>query len=348
MPLLKCPDCGRDISDQAPVCPGCGRSMDGQQVFSTNSTPSRKGDIASASMTSMICMACGKQIRPDASFCGHCGGQVERACLKCGQPVTRDHAFCPGCGVSLSAEAASSQQDKLEVEAPTPPCSAPPHKVERVRLWRNPAFYFVAVPLLVAGIVVLTSLASKGRSQSSGEGPRAWDLVLGAEELDAVLDIDNSRNFDYRLDNSTYIGAVSDDEANSSAHRSYLIALDESEYLCIEIVLCQFESASAAQQVIAYDRVVHFDPSFETSAGQGNPFLSEEIDIAPIGHQSFCYQWSSFTPTIEFRVSNVQATVQTRIIIPSINRSYGTSETFEIALEVAEQQANRIQSVLNQ
>ncbi len=27
MPLVKCPDCQKEISDQAPVCPGCGRPM---------------------------------------------------------------------------------------------------------------------------------------------------------------------------------------------------------------------------------------------------------------------------------------------------------------------------------
>jgi uncharacterized membrane protein YvbJ len=24
MPLISCPDCGRDVSDRAPYCPGCG------------------------------------------------------------------------------------------------------------------------------------------------------------------------------------------------------------------------------------------------------------------------------------------------------------------------------------
>lgn len=27
MPMLKCPDCFRDVSDAAPVCPGCGRPL---------------------------------------------------------------------------------------------------------------------------------------------------------------------------------------------------------------------------------------------------------------------------------------------------------------------------------
>ena len=30
MPLIACPDCGRQISDAAPVCIGCGRPMDGR------------------------------------------------------------------------------------------------------------------------------------------------------------------------------------------------------------------------------------------------------------------------------------------------------------------------------
>jgi len=27
MALLKCPDCGNDVSDQAPACPHCGRPL---------------------------------------------------------------------------------------------------------------------------------------------------------------------------------------------------------------------------------------------------------------------------------------------------------------------------------
>jgi len=31
MPLVKCPDCGREVSDQAPSCPNCGRPMVAQR-----------------------------------------------------------------------------------------------------------------------------------------------------------------------------------------------------------------------------------------------------------------------------------------------------------------------------
>ncbi len=27
MPLIQCPDCGRDVSDSAPSCPGCGKPI---------------------------------------------------------------------------------------------------------------------------------------------------------------------------------------------------------------------------------------------------------------------------------------------------------------------------------
>jgi predicted amidophosphoribosyltransferase len=30
MALVKCPDCGREVSDQAPTCPQCGRPLKAQ------------------------------------------------------------------------------------------------------------------------------------------------------------------------------------------------------------------------------------------------------------------------------------------------------------------------------
>jgi hypothetical protein len=319
----------------------------------SNSSPvAREGAFASQPTITQhpemypVCRACGKTNTEFALFCGYCGRPVGRTCTKCNHPIDEDHAFCPGCGSPLRNRSSSPQLQRLETHKY--PGLTPQIISGRVNLWRNPAFLFVVLSILVAGLVVLASRIGNGWSQSSEEGFRSWDLILTPEELDAVLDSANSRDFDYRLDYITYLGAVSDEEANSSSQRSFFIELNDYENLCIDIVVCKFQSSTAAQQVMAHDRVVHLDPSFEMTAGQGNPFLSEEIDIAAIGDQSFCYKWSSFTPTIELRVDDVQVTVQTRIIVPSINRSYGSSGAFEIALEVAEQQASKIQSVLNQ
>ena len=35
MALVKCPDCGRDVSDKAPTCPNCGRPMADSRVMDT-------------------------------------------------------------------------------------------------------------------------------------------------------------------------------------------------------------------------------------------------------------------------------------------------------------------------
>jgi hypothetical protein len=38
MALLKCPDCGRDVSDAAPACPGCGRPVQAVPIVATRAT----------------------------------------------------------------------------------------------------------------------------------------------------------------------------------------------------------------------------------------------------------------------------------------------------------------------
>lgn len=37
MPLTKCPDCGREISSEAPACPGCGKPNTAAVVKEKNS-----------------------------------------------------------------------------------------------------------------------------------------------------------------------------------------------------------------------------------------------------------------------------------------------------------------------
>lgn len=34
MPLIKCPDCGKEVSDKAPVCPNCGRPIAPTGIYS--------------------------------------------------------------------------------------------------------------------------------------------------------------------------------------------------------------------------------------------------------------------------------------------------------------------------
>lgn len=54
MPMINCPECGREISDKAATCPHCGTPV--QQKF---------------------CKHCGAKIDKDCVVCPNCGKQVE-------------------------------------------------------------------------------------------------------------------------------------------------------------------------------------------------------------------------------------------------------------------------------
>lgn len=41
MALVKCPDCGRSVSDLAPTCPGCGRPLIEQETVTIEQTGKR-------------------------------------------------------------------------------------------------------------------------------------------------------------------------------------------------------------------------------------------------------------------------------------------------------------------
>ena len=56
MALINCPECGKEISDQAVSCPNCG-------------TPISKGE-------KKFCQHCGEQIDKDCVICPKCGKQV--------------------------------------------------------------------------------------------------------------------------------------------------------------------------------------------------------------------------------------------------------------------------------
>ena len=67
MALIKCPECGREISDKAPTCPGCG--------------------FAPASVRK--CEECGEVILPGVAACPNCGCPIEDAAAEDVYPVTQ-------------------------------------------------------------------------------------------------------------------------------------------------------------------------------------------------------------------------------------------------------------------
>lgn len=57
MALIKCPECGKEISDQATSCPNCGIPIN-------------------AHVRQKYCQHCGERIDADCIICPKCGKQV--------------------------------------------------------------------------------------------------------------------------------------------------------------------------------------------------------------------------------------------------------------------------------
>ena len=51
----------------------------------------------------MLCRRCGRDNRPEASFCRGCGQALLLACPNCGQTLDPDDAFCDGCGTRVNS-----------------------------------------------------------------------------------------------------------------------------------------------------------------------------------------------------------------------------------------------------
>ena len=57
MALIKCPNCGTDVSDKAKQCPNCGETLQTQKVVK-------------------VCEECGYELDDNATICPKCGRPV--------------------------------------------------------------------------------------------------------------------------------------------------------------------------------------------------------------------------------------------------------------------------------
>lgn len=62
MALIKCPECGNEVSDKAAVCPNCGVAI---STIDTNTV--------AQNVNPEICPECGNEIDPNTRICGNCG-----------------------------------------------------------------------------------------------------------------------------------------------------------------------------------------------------------------------------------------------------------------------------------
>ena len=84
MALIKCPECGEEISDKAKECPNCGFPM----------------------TTLIKCPECGEAISGDSKTCPNCGFPMTSLikCPECGESIPDDAEACPNCGYPLKGE----------------------------------------------------------------------------------------------------------------------------------------------------------------------------------------------------------------------------------------------------
>ncbi|MBI5006432.1 MAG: zinc ribbon domain-containing protein [Nitrosomonadales bacterium] len=92
MALVKCRECGSEVSDSAKTCPKCGVSSPAD-IHKVSKQPSLK------------CRECGKEITTkDWKACPHCGIKSPAVkpktvkCTKCGGEVEQYAKVCPACG----------------------------------------------------------------------------------------------------------------------------------------------------------------------------------------------------------------------------------------------------------
>lgn len=88
MALIKCPECGKEISDKAPTCIHCGYPLNLNQNLSTcypskdkepsaaNGSSAENGIVSVSALEKLevlFCTKCGKENKAGSSFCGYCG-----------------------------------------------------------------------------------------------------------------------------------------------------------------------------------------------------------------------------------------------------------------------------------
>lgn len=89
MALIKCNECGHDVSSRAKLCPNCGNPLDDE-----------KDEIKEKKKCT-----CGYYNDNDAVFCENCGKALSKnvkfKCTKCGLDNPYDAVFCENCGNNL-------------------------------------------------------------------------------------------------------------------------------------------------------------------------------------------------------------------------------------------------------
>lgn len=93
--MVKCSNCGLDVSDDLENCPNCGNNL------------VKSEEIKEVVDTKIVCSNCGAELTENNSFCPSCGIEVKieeddsLKCESCGSTLPENTLFCPTCGTKV-------------------------------------------------------------------------------------------------------------------------------------------------------------------------------------------------------------------------------------------------------
>lgn len=87
--MVKCGNCGVEVSESFDLCPNCGSDL-----------KSSSQDTVSSSNN--VCSNCGSDVPEGVNFCPDCGNKIDleniNKCKQCGAELLENVLFCPICG----------------------------------------------------------------------------------------------------------------------------------------------------------------------------------------------------------------------------------------------------------
>ena len=97
MALIKCPECGRQVSDKAAACPDCGYPINSSIQSHAESTKP-KYDNENFDSSKFRPVSGSHSLADDDTGSTSKYGSEMRTCPACGKPVAYSAKFCPHCG----------------------------------------------------------------------------------------------------------------------------------------------------------------------------------------------------------------------------------------------------------
>ena len=99
MALIKCPECGKEVSDRSKICIGCGFPID---EYVKELEEAKKAAEEEAKLYIPTCRSCGSQDIDQDGYCNECGMKMVQSTVKI-EPipepeVDQPHRICPSCG----------------------------------------------------------------------------------------------------------------------------------------------------------------------------------------------------------------------------------------------------------